>query len=260
MTPSDNRMPSARLAFEFLTVLRWRHAALASAPALARSQFWYPTIGLLIGLTLAGWDRLLSGRIPMAPEAVLVLVVLEGISGLLHLDGLADSADGLLGLHSPARRLEIMRDSSTGAFGVATVGFYLLLAFACLESLQSPARGATLIAVPVVGRTAMVVAAATAPYARRDGLAVGFFAAARSWVGACALASSAAIVAVILGASGLLLLLAGAGVGILLAVFARRRAGGITGDVLGAACQLAQVAALVIAVGLQSHSWFRPWL
>lgn len=258
--PTRNGLPSPLLALEFLTVLRLRRPPLADADAVAAAQLWYPTVGLLIGGIVAGADRLLTGRVPAAPEAVLLLLLLEGLPGLLHLDGLADSADGLLGLHDRGRRLAIMRDSRTGSFGVAAIALYLLLAFAATTALSGPARTSVLIVSPVVGRTGMVAVMAAFPYARQAGLAAGFHARARSWIGVAALLSSTAFVLLLLGAGGFVLVAAGTVAALLLGLLARARVGGMTGDVVGAASELAQVAALTLAGALQAHTWFRPWL
>lgn len=251
--------PSPLLALEFLTVLRLRRPAVASTEQFARALLWYPAVGLLIGLVAAGFDRLLRPRLPALTEAVLLLLLLEGLTGLLHLDGLADCADGLLGLHERARRLEIMRDSRVGAFGVAAIGFYLLLAVSALAGLHGPARTATLAGTPALGRAAMVVAAALFPNARSGGLATGFHAAARGWPGALALASAVAIALLVWGWGGVAL----AGVALVAAAatagLAARRLGGVTGDVFGASCEIAQVAVLTCAGAWQGVAWLRPW-
>src|SRR5579883_2548217 len=109
--PRAHRLPSPLLAIEFLTVLRLQPARVVAPEDVARALLWYPAVGLLLGLGLAGVDRLLLPRLPAAPESALLLLALEGATGLLHLDGLADSADGLLGLHDRERRLAIMKDS-----------------------------------------------------------------------------------------------------------------------------------------------------
>lgn len=254
------RLPSPLIAIEFLTVLRLRRAPLTDASGLAAAQAWYPFVGLLLGLCLAGIDLLLRGRLPAGPLAVLLLITLEGLTGLLHLDGLADCADGLLGLHTRDRRLEIMKDSHVGAFGAATLLLYLLLMYASVAALSGPARTAAFITAPVAGRGAMTLLAAIFPYARPSGLGVGFHEAARGLPGAIAAASFVAILLLVGGPTGLI----PAGAGLLAACavgrLARARIGGLTGDVFGAGCELAQVASLCVAGALQAQPWFRPWL
>jgi adenosylcobinamide-GDP ribazoletransferase len=252
-------VPSPLVALEFLTVLRLRRARLVDASALAAAQLWYPCIGALLGGLLALIDLALHGRLPVAAESVVLLVVWEGATGLLHLDGLADCADGLLGLHTRERRLEIMRDSRVGSFGVAAVVLYLLLANAALGSLHGVTRTVTLVAAPALGRAAMVGLAVALPYARSDGLGRGFQRAARGWPGGFALITVAVIALLCAGAGGLVLIAAAAtgcgGVGLL----AWRRIGGVTGDVFGAGCEVAQAGVLLAAAAVQGAGWFRPW-
>ncbi|HZQ38889.1 MAG TPA: adenosylcobinamide-GDP ribazoletransferase [Dehalococcoidia bacterium] len=253
-------LPSPLTALEFLTVVRLRRAPLLDGSALAAAQLWYPCVGALIGGVLALLDLALRGRLPPAPEGALLLVAWEGVTGLLHLDGLADCADGLLGLHGRERRLEIMRDSRLGSFGVAAVVLYLLLANAALGSLHGNERTATLIAAPALGRGAMVGLAGALPYARSDGLGLGFRRAARRWPGGFALLSAAVIAVLCAGAGGLVLACAAAAGSACVALLAWRRLGGVTGDVFGAGCELAQAGVLLAAAAMQGAAWFRPWL
>ena len=255
--PARFAVPSPLIALEFLTVLRLRPARIERAEDVARALLWYPLVGLALGLGLAGLDRLLLGRLGGAPEAALLLLAVEAATGFLHLDGLADCADGLLGLHARARRLEIMKDSRAGAFGVAAIGFYLLLAWASIEALAGPARTPALIVTPLVSRAAMI-AVAYFPVARAGGLADGFRAAARSWCGALGLLLALALAIAVLGAGGAALLAIALVAGGAVAAFATVRLGGVTGDVFGAACQCALVATLLCAGAWQG--WLRPWL
>lgn len=252
-------LPSPLVALEFLTVLRLRRAPLLDASALAAAQLWYPAIGAALGGLLAFLDLALRGRLAAAPEGVLLLICWEGATGLLHLDGLADCADGLLGLHTRERRLEIMRDSRVGSFGVAAVVLYLSLASAALGSLHGTSRTVTLIAAPALGRAAMVGLAAALPYVRADGLGLGFRRAARRWPGGVALASALGLALLCGGMGGLALVMAAAAGCGCVALLAWRRLGGATGDIFGAGCELAQAGVLLAAVALQGVSWFRPW-
>jgi adenosylcobinamide-GDP ribazoletransferase len=250
-------LPSLLLALEFLTVLRLRRAPAVEAEQVARALLWYPLVGLLLGLALAGCDRLLLPHLAAGPEAALLLLLLEGVTGFLHLDGLADSADGLLGLHERGSRLEIMRDSRSGAFGVTAIGFYLLIAWSALASLSGPGRTAVLIATPLCSRAALVIVGYF-PNARPGGLAEGFTSAARGWCGALALSFAAAVALLVLGAGGLALLAVASLAALLTGAFATQRIGGVTGDVFGAGCQIAQAVVLLFASAGQG--WLRPWL
>lgn len=258
--PARGLLVSPLAAVEFLTVVRLRRASAAKQPQLAQAQLWYPAVGLGIGLLIAGLDRLLHPHLPPLTEAALLLLALEGCTGFLHLDALADCADGLLCVADRTRRLEIMRDSRAGAFAITAVCLYLLLTWSALGELAGPARSAVLILTPVAGRFALVAVSAAFPYARPSGMGSGFREAARGPAGAVALVVAISIAVLALGPGGLLLLGAATLAALAVGAFAGARLGGVTGDVIGSGCQVAQATALVVAVSLQGAAWFRPWL
>jgi adenosylcobinamide-GDP ribazoletransferase len=217
---------------------------------------WFPAVGALIGLAVGGiWWAAWRGWAPPAAAAVAVIAD-AALTGLLHLDGLADAADGLLPPLSRARRLEVMADPRLGAFGAAGLALILLARFGAFASmLPSPLAVAGLWSG---SRTAMAVTARAVPYARPGGLASAFLPApaAGTRPAAARLAGPAA-----LGLAGGLLALAlafagrgtlgvaavgaeavGAGAVVLLAW---RRLGGFTGDVLGAAAVVGETVGLL---------------
>ncbi|MGI8493312.1 MAG: adenosylcobinamide-GDP ribazoletransferase [Acidimicrobiales bacterium] len=218
---------------------------------------WFPAVGTLLGLGLGGlwW---LAGRVWQAPVAAAVVVAADlAATGLLHVDGLADSADGLLPHMSLARRLEVMASPEIGAFGVAVVATTLLLRWAALASL----RPAPLLlgALWCMSRTGMAAAVRSRPYARASlggGLASAFGAPAASAAGVrrAAWAPLIAGVAASLGlaagwrpAAGPVAVAVAALAGVGVVVLAERRLGGFTGDVLGAAGVLAETAGVLAA-------------
>jgi adenosylcobinamide-GDP ribazoletransferase len=172
------------------------------------------------------------------------------LTGLLHVDGLADAADGLLPPLPRERRLAIMRQPDIGAFGVATVVVVLGLRCAALAAVVPP-RPLLLAGLWALSRTGMAATVAFVPYARREGGLASRFRSRRP--AALAVVVGVAIaVAALAGAwgwrgvvVGVVALVGGAGV-VGLAV---RRLGGFTGDVLGAAGLVAEVAGLVAATG-----------
>jgi adenosylcobinamide-GDP ribazoletransferase len=236
-----------RRAVSFLT--SFGGAADPAPSALA----WFPVVGALIGLAVGGiWWAARRGWAPPAAAAVAVIAD-AGLTGMLHLDGLADSADGLLPPLPRARRLEVMADPRLGTFGVAALAIVLLTRFGAFASmLPSPLAVAGLWSG---SRTVMAVTARAVPYARRSGLASAFLGAPSAGA-ARALASPSAA-----GLSGGLLTVglavAGRGVHGLAAVGAEaaaaaavvflawRRLGGFTGDVLGAAAVAGETAGLL---------------
>lgn len=231
-----------RGALAFLTPLGG-----AAAPD-QRTMRWFPVVGLALG-AVAGLVWWAAGKAwPGVVAAALAVLADLALTGLLHLDGLADSADGLLPPLPRQRRLEVMATPDVGAFGVGAVVIALVLRVVTLAAV--PAHVALLAGLWCGSRSLMVVATGLLPYARVEGglasafvpprnealavgaggiaLAVGFAAWGRGWGGAVAVVG----------------LLAGGGAVLWLAA---RRLGGFTGDVLGAAGMVGETLALVVA-------------
>jgi len=238
-----------RRAWSFLTP--FGGAADPAPSALA----WFPVVGALIGLAVGGiWWAARRGWAPPAAAAVAVIAD-AGLTGMLHLDGLADSADGLLPPLPRARRLEVMADPRLGTFGVAGLAMVLLARFGAFASMvPSPLAVAGLWCG---SRTAMAVTARAVPYARPTGLASAFLgaptsagSAARALTSPAVLGLAGGLLAVGLavagrGAHGLAAVGAEAAAAAAVVVLAWRRLGGFTGDVLGAAAVAGETAGLL---------------
>ncbi len=136
----------------------------------------FPVAGLILGAVLAGLDAVLGlTRLPAISRDVVLVVAQVWLTGGLHLDGLMDTCDGLLGGRSVEQRLAIMHDSRVGSFGVLGGVCVLLLKVGMLAALPGGhARIAVLLIAPLLGRWALVVAAALFPPARPDGLGAAF--------------------------------------------------------------------------------------
>jgi adenosylcobinamide-GDP ribazoletransferase len=209
----------------------------------ARSFRWFPVIGAALGGALGGVWWAADELFPPGLAAALVVVADLALTGLLHVDGLADSADGLLAPMDRERRLAVMRQPDVGAFALAVVPAVVLVRWVALA--EQPVEPWALVGLWTLSRTAMAVAPALVPYARPEGLASAFLGGARRWL---ALAALPAVGALLLADSrrG-----APAAAGAVLAAvavvaLAKRRLGGFTGDVLGAAAVLAETTGLVI--------------
>jgi adenosylcobinamide-GDP ribazoletransferase len=241
-----------RRALSFLTP--FGGAADPAPSALA----WFPLVGAIIGLAVGGaWWVARRGLAPPAAAAIAVIAD-AAATGMLHLDGFADAADGLLPPLPQERRLEVMADPRLGAFGVAGLAIVLLARFGAFASMMpSPLAVAALWSG---SRTAMAVTARTVPYARPGGLASAFLAgpgAGGARPRAAAGLPGPAVVGVAGGLLALGLAFAGRGVHGLAAVgaelagaaavvsWAWRRLGGFTGDVLGAAAVAGETAGLL---------------
>src|SRR5579885_2253457 len=140
-------------AWEFLTVIPLRAATRSLEPDdLAASMAWFPLVGLVIGAGLAATDLLASAIVSPAIVNVLLIVVGVVLTGGLHVDGLADTIDGLAGGRTPTERLRIMRDVHIGAIGATGIMLALGLRFAALSALPTSQRMALLVCMPLAGR------------------------------------------------------------------------------------------------------------
>jgi adenosylcobinamide-GDP ribazoletransferase len=234
-------------ALQFLTSLPVKRDI--SPEQLGRATVWFPLVGLLLGLVLAALDWLLEPVLPGAAVNALLIVVLVALTGALHLDGLADTCDGMAGYRTREERLEVMRDSHTGAFGVVGIVLVLLVQYVALNSVPSALKIPVLVFMPVLSRWAMVYAVFAFPYARPEGLGMAYKQATR-WPQFALATLMMVTVAVLLlpffFVMGLLIL---PGVWLIttaLAFYLKHKLGGLTGDCYGAVNEVAAVAALLL--------------
>lgn len=234
-----------RAALSFLTV------AGGARPPDATTLDWFPVAGALIG-ALLGVVWWAAGRAwSPAPAAAVVVAADLVVTGMLHLDGLADSADGLLAPMERARRLAVMSAPDTGAFGTGAVAVVLLARWSAIESLADAVLWRDVLLLGglwCLSRTSMAAVARWRPYARPGGGLASAFAGPRRPVVTAAGLVGAGVMLVgwhpLAGAGALGGGLAG---GALPAVLGERRLGGHTGDVLGAGIVMAETAGLLVA-------------
>lgn len=221
------------------------HHARAESPGA--SAAWFPVVGALMGLGLAGIDRALSLMFPAILSALLTVTAWKLTTGGLHLDGLADSLDGLMG-RDPQQRLSIMRDSRIGTFGAVGLILVLLLAVASLAELSPTWRWRVLVAAPAVGRAAPPLLATLFGPALGGGQGAIFVRNVRPAGASLAVLWAGSVALGVLGGLGLLVLGVGALVAVGAGLFLSRRLGGVTGDVLGAAVELTELSVLLALV------------
>lgn len=211
---------------------------------------WFPLVGAVAGAVvgLVWWAASKEWHGPLVPAALAVATDLT-LTGMLHVDGLADSADGLLPHLSRERRLQIMSEPDVGAFGLAATAAVLLLRFAALSALRPDI--ALVIGIWCVTRSLMVAAMLVFPYARTTGgLATAFLGGGVAGSALAATVGAVAGAALAVWARGAPAA-AGIGAAVIAAAavlsLARRRLGGFTGDVLGAAVVVSETAALLVS-------------
>ena len=228
-------------ALGFLTVVG------RTRPPTARALVWFGPTGAVIGaaLGLLWWGTANAWPAPVA--AAIVVAADLAVTGMLHIDGLADAADGLLPHLERGRRLAVMATPDVGAFGVAAVALALLMRFAGLATMAPNGwHGVAFLAgVWCAARTLMAVTACVTPYARDVGLANAFLGGRAAAPLALGLPLTALVAA--RGIGSVVAVLAGLAAGVLVVVLAQRRIGGFTGDVLGAAGVVTETVALVVA-------------
>ncbi|WP_047228710.1 adenosylcobinamide-GDP ribazoletransferase [Pseudomonas brassicacearum] len=235
------------IALQFLSSLPVRLPGMPEPAQLGRSLLFYPLVGLLFGGLLWGLDALLLGT-PLLLHGALLLTAWVLLSGGLHLDGLADSADAWLGgFGDRERTLLIMKDPRSGPIAVITLVLVLLLKFAALLALIEQRQTLALIIVPVLGRGALLGLFLTTPYVRAGGLGQALadhLPRHSGWQVLLACALGAVLVAGWVGVTALVIAVA---VFIGTRQMMLRRLGGCTGDTAGALLELLE---MVVLVGL----------
>ena len=234
------------LALSFLTTIPTPVIPFVEG-GLGRSAKWFPLVGAILGLILAGAHWVLSFVLPGSVTAVLIIALWAWLTGGLHLDGLADCGDGLLVSAGRERRLEILKDSRLGAFGAILLVLFLLMKVTAVATSPSPTFA--LILAPTLARWFILIAARR-PSARPGGMGNAFAAGLTPPI-----LLAAAIVPLLLVVGGiwydsrtaLAVLLALAAVFFILRA-ARTRLGGVTGDVLGLVVEMSELMVLLAFV------------
>lgn len=233
------------IALQFLSSLPLQLPRMPTPEEQGRSLLCYPLVGLLFGLLLLAGAWLLDGAPPVL-AAALLLTLWVALSGALHLDGLADSADAWLGgLGDRERTLAIMKDPRSGPMAVVALVLLLLLKFAALLALLEAGQWLALLLVPLLARASLLGLFLGTPYVRAGGLGAAMAAHLPRTAGWRVLLLSGAA-CLLAGWSGLLAVAAALGVHLLLRRQLLRRLGGTTGDTAGALLELSECALLVL--------------
>lgn len=222
-----------------------------SAEQLGKATAFFPLAGLVIGGILAGLNWVFNLFLPGAIINILLTVILVILTGAMHLDGLADTCDGMAGHKSVEERWKVMRDSRTGAFGVVGIVLLLLAKYAALNSIRADLMTPTLLFMPVVSRWAMVYAIFAFRYARPEGLGTAYKEATR-WPQY----NAATIITLVIAAAlyplfstvGFLMIGGVLVVTTILGFYFRYKFSGLTGDTYGAINEVSEVMALVFVI------------
>lgn len=242
-------------ALRFLSVLPAPGSALLfdedeTAPRLVIGCEYFPVVGLLLALLLWLLVLLFSRLIPQIALVALLVVALVLLTGGLHLDGLMDTCDGLFGGRTRERKLEIMRDSRVGSFGVLGALCVLLLKFALLASIPVPSLPLVLLLILPVARWSMVLALYVFPPARPTGLGAAYHHTITTRrlliTGLITL-----VIALVFGRlTGLVAWITGSLAALALGLGITKNIGGLTGDSCGAIDETVEVVMLLVLVML----------
>jgi adenosylcobinamide-GDP ribazoletransferase len=248
-------MGGLRAAITFLTRVPVGDcdADIATAPP------WFPfvgaLVGALVGVVFVGTWHLVASAL----AAVLALAVGALVTGAFHHDGLADTADAFGGGWSPAQRLEIMKDSRHGTYGVIAIVLVVVAQVTALATL-GPAQGfAALVAAHTLGRAAAVALMLSLPVARPDGLGADYTQRLRKGSAAGGIVVGALLATIAMGWWVLPAIAAVVVASLAVGVLAYRKIGGIVGDVLGAAEQVGESAVLIVAAAVTHRHGIWPW-
>ena len=237
-------MISIIAAFQFLTIFPTIIKRMFTPQEMGRAAGWFPLVGIVLGLFLFGVNYSARLIFPETVSAALTLFAWVIFTRAFHLDGFMDTCDGLFGGWTPERRLEIMKDSRMGAFGIAGGILVLLTEYSSLASISSLLPALVLSAT--LGRWASPLVIFAFPYAREDGLGYEMKHNV-SWREVVISTLIAGITAwFMFGWLGFALMLGAGIVSFLVALYAMRLLPGLTGDIYGTVTTLVEMLILVV--------------
>ena len=238
-----------RLAAAFLTILPVGPVAAAAPADVAASFGWFPLVGFVIGLALCAMDWLLTPLFGHPLRALLLVLILTALTGALHLDGVADTADALGAGRNRERALQILRDSRIGSFGAIALFFVLVLKIIAIAGSGGSQRYAMLYIAPGLGRWAMVALASGLNYLRPEGAGAAMLSRDRRRNLRVATVTAVVALAPLVMMHALRACVIAAALTLALRAFYRRWLGGVTGDLIGAAGELVETAVLIALAG-----------
>lgn len=251
-------LSAALIALEFLTPLRLRAVERASDRTFGQALGWFPLVGLILGFVLLGMDRTLAHMLPSAPASALLVAALALLSGGLHLDGVADTADGMAVQGDRATRLSVMSAGNIGPAGVMALALVLLVQWSAFTTLDGAMRSAAIVIAPALARWSATPVAVLFRPARPRG--IGHALQQGVWPIAAPLGSVLILVAclVLFGPEGVALPVIAAGASVLVAAAAARLLDGVTGDTFGASIEVSQAVVLLFLVACAQRGWLTP--
>ncbi len=247
----DHKFPFARFALQlrlaasFLTIFPVGPATAASPADVAASFGWFPLVGFVLGAALCAVDRFLAPVFDAAMRSLLIVLILTLVTGALHLDGVADTADALVAGSDRDRVLQILRDSRIGSFGALALIFVIVLKVFAIAGSAGEQRYAAIYMAPGLGRWAMVALASGLDYLRTEGAGAAILAHDRRRNLKVATITTVIALVPIAMFHALRACVIAAFLTLALRSFYRRWIGGVTGDLIGAAGEIVETAVLI---------------
>jgi adenosylcobinamide-GDP ribazoletransferase len=247
-------------ALQFLTIITVRKDHEIAEGDLAKSMVYFPVVGFLIGFLLVNADKIFALiALPQTIATFLLVIISVLITRALHIDGLADTFDGLMGGRDHSSRLAIMKDSRLGTAGAIGIVFVLYMKYLCLNSIFESDRIAALLTAPLMARWSQTLLVFKANYGREQGMGGAFVGHLRSSslaaASAAAIGLSAFVVVRLDARSVVLFFMLVCGV-VLLTFLGKRylvkKLGGVTGDAIGAISELNEVFVFLLFVMFSS--------
>ena len=243
-------------ALHFLTIVNVSRKHTIEEGDLARSMAYFPVIGFLLGFLLVNLDKAMAWiALPFTIANLMLIAVSVLFTRALHIDGLSDTLDGLMGGHDHSSRLSIMKDSRLGTAGALGIFFVLLVKYLCLNSLFEGEKIAALLTAPALARWSQTLMVFKARYGRENGMGRAFVGHLRA--SGLAAASALAIVLSMFVVVRLdvrsVVLMFSLLCGVLFLTFIAKKylvhkLGGITGDAIGAVSELNEALVLLLIV------------
>lgn len=245
-------MRSLRAAIVFLTRIPVG-VGRKGPPPLSRAVPWFPTVGAVVGFLVGVVYALASQVLPATVSAAVAVSFGTAITGALHLDGLADSADAFAGGTTVERRFEILKDSRLGTYGTSALVLVLFLDIAALATLLPTSGLISLVTAHGIGRASAVGVMVLARNTPKEGLGADYLADLSRIRGIAGIALVVGMVILLNGTEGPLLIVFALPAALLTWAWSHRAIGGVVGDSLGAIAQLSQTSVLVGAAVLNSQ-------
>jgi len=235
------------VAIQFLTVIPFCKRLNVNEEDIGKSALYFPMVGLLIGVCLVCSNLFLSFFLPHNVVDGMLIAILVLITGSMHLDALADTVDGIASRKERNEKLRIMKDGKVGAMGVVAVFLVLMLKYLALATLPEYHKNQSLLLMPIIGRWSQVSVAYFSDYAGlKKGLGFPMTRHVTSFIFVFTAIMASLVASCLFYYKGLIIAGVIAVFCFLYSRFFKRVLGGVTGDVLGAANEITEVAVLIM--------------